>query len=350
MTRFCFTLFYSLFGLFSTTPSLALPSDALLHQLNAQVLRVQVARANGSFGLGSAVVIAKNQVVTNCHVIADAQNIMVVNNAMPLPVSAIKPDWHHDLCILKVNDLDAPIAKMGSSKNLKYEQSVFTIGYPNFVAHPSSTFGVIKGLYPMDGSMVIRATSSFGLGASGGGVFDDEGNLVGVITLKSPGKNAYYYYLPLEWVQALLNQPEQAVTAKPGKAFWALSEDKWPFFMQVVQPFLTENWDALLRIANKWAMLEPNTAESWFYLAVAEYAIKDTQKAEAHMQKVVAMNSQHTQALYYLGLMAEESGKHTLALTYVALLNNLDEAIASQLELKTLETKPITPFWGAAPI
>ena len=104
--------------------------------------------------------------------------------------------------------------------------------------------------------------------------------------------------------------------------------------MQVVQPFLTENWDSLLQIANKWAKEEPNTAESWFYLAVAEYATKDTQKAEAHMQKVAAMNSQHSHAIYYLGLIAKESGKHTLALTYVALLNDLDAAVATELELK----------------
>ncbi len=334
MTRFCFTLFCSaVFYLCSATSTLATPTDELVHQLDAQVLRVQVMLANGNFGLGSAVVIAKNQLVTNCHVVANANSIIVVNNGIPLPVSAIKPDWHHDLCILKVDDLDAPIAKIGSSKNLKYEQSVFTVGYPNFVAVPISTFGVVKGLYPMDDSVIIRATSTFGLGASGGGVFDDDGNLVGVITLKSPGSNAYYYNMPVEWVQALLNAPEQAISTKSEQPFWALSYDKWPYFMQVVQPFLTENWDSLLQIATKWTEQEPNTAESWFYLATAEYARNDFQKAEAHLQKVVAMNNQHSQAIYYLGLIAEESGKHTLALADVALLNNLDETVATELKL-----------------
>jgi hypothetical protein len=334
MTKLCFTVFYSaFFYLCSATSALAMPSDELLHQLNAQVLRVQVGLENGSYGLGSAVVIAKDQVVTNCHVVANATSINVVNNGAPLLVTAIKPDWHHDLCILKVENLDAPIAKIGSSKNLKYEQSVFTIGYPSFLPVPTSTYGVVKGLYPMDDSVVIRATSTFGLGASGGGVFDDEGNLVGVITLKSPGSNAYYYNMPVEWVQTLLNQPEQAINAKSEKPFWALSYDKWPYFMQVVQPFITENWESLLQIATKWTEQEPNTAESWFYLATAEYAANDTQKAEAHLQKVVAMNNQHSQAIYYLGLMAEESGEHTLALTNVALLNDLDETVATQLKV-----------------
>lgn len=208
MTKLCFSVFHStLLYLGFTTSALASPTDALVRELDAQVLRVQVGLANGGYGLGSAVVVAKNQVVTNCHVVAKANSIAVINNGMPLSASAIKPDWHHDLCILKVDGLDAPVAKIGSSKNLKYEQSVFTISYPNFVAMPVNTFGVVKGLYPLDDNVIIRATSPFGLGASGGGVFDDNGNLVGVITLKSPGKAAYYYNMPAEWVQALLNTP-----------------------------------------------------------------------------------------------------------------------------------------------
>ena len=334
MPRHCFNLIYTaLLSLCWGASALAAPSTQLVQQLNAQVLRVQTGLANGSFGLGSAVVIAKNQVVTNCHVIANASSINVVNNGAPLAVSAIKADWRHDLCILKVDNLSAPIAKIGSSKNLKYEQSVFTIGYPSFVAKPSSTYGVVKGLYPMDGSVVIRATSSFGLGASGGGVFDDAGNLVGVITLKSPGRDAYYYNMPVEWLQTLLKQPELAINAKSEKPFWAVSYDKWPYFMQVVHPYITENWDSLLQIASQWVKLEPNTAEAWFYLASAEYATKDIQNAEAHMQKVVLMNRHHSQAIYQLGLMANESGKRTLAMTKVALLNDLDATAASQLKL-----------------
>ena len=334
MTRRYFTVLYSaLFYMCSATTSLAMPTDEMVYQLNAQVLRVQVGLANGGFGLGSAVVIAKDQVVTNCHVVADANSIVVINNGAPHVATAIKPDWHHDLCILTIENLDAPIAKIGSSKNLKYEESVFTIGYPHFQAVPSSTYGVVKGLYPMDDSVIIRATSSFGLGASGGGVFDDAGNLVGIITLKSPGSNSYYYNMPVEWVQALMNTPEQTIGAKSDKPFWAASYDKWPYFMQVVQPYLTENWDSLLQIATKWSQNEPNTVESWFYLATAEFAAKEYDKAEAHLQKVVAMNHQHSQAIYYLGLVAEQTGHHAVALSNVALLDNLDETAATQLKV-----------------
>ena len=314
-------------------PVAAAPTNELLQRINTQVVRVHVALANGGYGVGSGVVVAKDQVVTNCHVVANATNISVVSGGESYAVSAIKPDWHHDVCIVKVEGLNAPIATIGSSKNLKYEQSVFAIGYPDFSPATCATFGFVKGLFPMDDSVIIRATSTFRQGASGGGVFDDDGNLVGVITLKSPGRNAYYYNMPVEWVQALLTKPEQAINSKSELPFWAEAQEKWPYFMRVVQPYLTEDWQALLTVATKWTELEPNSTDAWFYLAVAEYATKNSVNAEEHLRKVVAMNGQHSQAIYYLGLIAEESGKHSEALTKVALLTTLDVVAADQLKL-----------------
>ncbi|MFM9835070.1 MAG: trypsin-like peptidase domain-containing protein [Methylophilaceae bacterium] len=314
-------------------PVEAAPTDELLQKINAHVVRVQVALANGAYGVGSGVVVAKDQVVTNCHVIANATNIGVVSNGENFSVSAIKPDWHHDVCILKVEGLNAPVATIGSSKNLKYEQAVFAVGYPDFSMSPCATFGFVKGLFRMDDSVVIRATSTFRQGASGGGVFDDDGNLVGVIALKSPGRNAYYYNLPVEWVQALLSKPEQAINTNSELPFWAENEQKWPYFMRVVQPYLTEDWQALLTVASQWAAQDPNSSEALFYLAAAEYATNDISNAENHLHQVVAINKRHSQAIYYLALIAEENGKHTEALNNVALLDHLDVTTADQLKL-----------------
>ena len=332
MAKFHLALLYSAFFFGLATDIQAKPSDDMVHQLNAQVLRVQVGLANGRYGLGSAVVIAKNEVVTNCHVVADASNIVVINNGAPHVATAIKPDWRHDLCILTIENLDAPIAKIGSSKNLRYEEPVFTIGYPHFLAVPTSTYGVVKGLFPMDDSVIIRATSGFGLGASGGGVFDDDGNLVGIITLKSPGSHSYYYNMPVEWVQALMDKPAQAINAKSELPFWASTTKRWPYFMQVVHPYLTQDWPALLKVANQWTQAEPNTVESWFYLAAAEYAANDLVQAQAHLQKVVELNKQHSQAIYYLGLIAEKNGQHSVAMHKLALLDQLDASAATQLK------------------
>ncbi len=89
--------------------AVAMPQDRLLHELNAQVLRVEVKHNNGSNGFGSAVVIAKDQVITNCHVVTDAKNIKLLAHGEALSATAVKPDWYHDLCILTVENLEIQI-------------------------------------------------------------------------------------------------------------------------------------------------------------------------------------------------------------------------------------------------
>ncbi|HQN64272.1 MAG TPA: trypsin-like peptidase domain-containing protein [Methylophilus sp.] len=299
----------------------AMPADELVQELGNSVLRVHVNLPDGKHGLGSAVVIAKGEVITNCHVVNDATDITVIHKGEPYVVTAIKPDWHHDLCMLKVESLDAPVVKMGSTKNLHYEESVFTVGYPGETTQPVTTYGEVKGLFPMDGSMVMRATSTFRLGASGGGAFDDSGNLVGIITLKSKGSQAHYYYMPVEWVKTLMNKPAQTLGVKSEKPFWALASENRPYFMQVVQPYVNQDWKSLLKVAQQWVQAEPDTPESWFYLAAAEYAAKDFDKASVHLNQVLALNHEHRLAGDYLAKIMEMTGKSANASQRVALLN-----------------------------
>lgn len=333
MTRFIFAFVGVTIGLMNTSASWAMTTDELMQQVSAHVVKVQVGLANGGYGLGSGVVVAKDQVVTNCHVIANAASVSVNANGENFRASTLKPDWHHDLCILKVEGLNVPVANLGSSEQLKYEQAVYTVGFAGSSPRPNGTFGYIKGLYPMDDSVVVRASNTFRLGDSGGGMFDEAGNLVGIITVKSPGHNAFYYNMPVEWVQRLLDKPEQSIVGESELPFWAEAQEKWPYFMKVVQPLKTENWQELNKLAIQWSEKEPANTEALFYRAVAEYSLKDSIDAEQHFNQVIAKNSNNSSALYYLGLIAEENGKHIEALNMVAALNVLDETTASELKV-----------------
>ncbi len=315
-----------------TNVAFAIPTEAMVNEVTKHVIKVQVKLKSGNDGMGSGVVIAKDRIVTNCHVVANATSINVLVGNQSYTASAVTPDWYHDICLLKVEGLNAPIVKMGMSQNLEYQQSVFAIGYPNRSTKPVTSHGYVKGLLPMDDSVIVRASSAFERGQSGGGLFDDEGNLIGVITLKSPGKDAYYYNMPVEWVQALLDKPEDAINSNAEPAFWATPSEKWPFFMQVVHPYLTRQWTKLLSVATQWTLHEPNNTEAWFYLAVAEYSVDDLENAETHLRKVTANNANHSQAIYYLALIAEKNGKHNEALTNVALLTTLDANAANKLK------------------
>lgn len=316
-----------------STLLMAEPSDALVQELNSRVLRVQVGLKNGQYGLGSGVVVAENQVVTNCHVVANASSISVVSGGASYHAVGVKPDWAHDVCILQMEDLPLTPVTMKSSRELKYEQPVFNIGYPSFVAVPVSSSGVVKGLFSMDDSVIVRASSSFRQGASGGGLFDETGALVGLITLKSPGKDAYYYYMSVDWVQALISKPAGPIVVKSELPFWGKPAAQWPYFMKVVYPYLHQDWKSLKVIAEQWTTQEPHANEAWFYLAAAEYETRDLAMAEQHLHRVVSMNDQHSQAFYYLGMIAENRGDHGEALASVDTLSHLDSEKAEELKV-----------------
>jgi len=283
-----------------------------MDQLNTKVLRVQVELKNGHEGLGSGVVVAKNQVVTNCHVVSGAKNVNVISNGVKLAATAVKPDWKHDVCMLVVENLDVEPVTIRNSQELAYEQSVYTIGFPRDTTVATTALGVVKALFPMDDAVIMRATNPFQVGASGGGAFDDDGNLIGLITLKSPGSKAFHYYMATEWVTALLAQPALPVTTASAKPFWATAKAEWPHFMKVVHPYLSRDWNTLEKIAREWVKAEPETNEAWFYLAAAEYAKHNLTNADTHMHRVVSHNHQHSAAMFYLGLIAEKSGEHEL--------------------------------------
>lgn len=324
MARLFAALLFS-FGVSSVAWSLT--TDEFVHKISQHLVKVYVAFPNG-YGMGSGVVIGSDQVVTNCHVVAEAQAVNVMVNDQSLPATALKADWHHDLCILKINglaQLSVPVANIGSSEKLKYEQPVYSIGFANNSPRANATFGYVKGLYPLDDSVVVRASNPFRLGDSGGGVFDENGNLVAVIAVKSPGRQAFYYNMSVEWVKKLLDAPEQSIVSQSKPAFWAEAPEKWPFFMRVVHPFKTGDWAKLSEIAAEWNEKEPNTLEATFYQAVAEYGLKKTDFAELHLKQVVSLNQQHSGAMYYLGLIAEEGGKHAEALEMVAMLDHLQD-------------------------
>lgn len=310
------------------------PSDELVYALKATVVKIRVILPNGHYGVGSGVVVAKDQVITNCHVVANAQAINVIKFGESHRAQSLKADWEHDLCIVGFDGLNTPVATLGESTSLQYEQSVFTISFPNNSPRPLTTYGAVKALYPMDDSVIIRTNSDFRLGASGGAMFSDEGKLVGIITLKSPGRNAFYYNMPVEWIKNLLKQPEVAINTKSELPFWDAPEEKRPYFMRVVQPLQTKDWLTLKKLSNEWLQAEPKTSEALNYLAIAEYNLKETKNAEQHFGQLYAQNNQHAGALLHLGMIAADSGNTEEAMKTATLLDKLDKDAANQLNEK----------------
>ncbi len=312
----------------------AQPNMAQLLSLNLSMVQVSVELASGGTGTGSGVVIDEQHVATNCHVLANARGVSVAKYGAGHQPVALKADWKHDLCLLKFTKLPFPAVALKDSATLEYEQEVFVISYPNDTNVPQPSYGSVKALYPLDGSVIVRSDAAFSLGSSGGALFDQDSNLIGITTFKSPGRNAYYYSLPVEWIKQLISSPDLVKLTADEPPFWSLPEPDRPFFMRVVIPYQNQDWQDVLTIAQAWAKQEPENADAMYYLGLAEYELNKTEAAGRHLNQAVAINPRLLDAHVTLAQLAIDAGDKSRASEIRDLVATLNADEAEMLSNK----------------
>ncbi|BCM25302.1 trypsin-like peptidase domain-containing protein [Methyloradius palustris] len=330
------SLTISLFTLFSysTMPLLtfAQPSQEEIFKINESIVQVNAEFKNGSRGSGSGVVIAKDYVVTNCHVLADAVGVNIEKVRESYAPVSLQADWKHDLCLLKFEALPLSPVPMKLSKDLQNEQEIFLLGYPNDAQVPQVSYGSITALYPYDGSIVIRSSAAFAQGSSGGALFDQNFNLIGITTFKSPGrKQPYFYSLPVEWIKKLFDLPAQQSLHATENPFWNYAENERPFFMQIVIPYQQSQWSELFKLASAWCEKEPDSASAWFYLGVAEYHQSHQDQAIIDLKKSTDLNPRNIEAYTQLAKIALDAGDKTEAQRMADIIAGIDPDQAEDL-------------------
>lgn len=104
--------------------------------------------------LGSGVVLSKDEIVTNCHVVEKSATLSVRNRGREYSATLKHSDYDHDVCSLNVTGFDAPAAVLGSTKPLKVGQKVFAIGAPQGLELTLSE-GIISSLREVTGGRYL---------------------------------------------------------------------------------------------------------------------------------------------------------------------------------------------------
>ncbi|MBQ8073446.1 MAG: trypsin-like peptidase domain-containing protein [Clostridia bacterium] len=159
------------------------------------------------YGSGSGVVVAKEYVMTNYHVVEDASSLEVSvereGQSEPDLFSAVvaASDTDLDVAVLYVAGLDLEPVALGDSDALQVGDLVFNVGNP-IGFNKTVTAGIISGLnreistgtstdkYGRVSDVVntmIQTDAAINSGNSGGGMFDLNGQLIGIPTLKYTG-------------------------------------------------------------------------------------------------------------------------------------------------------------------
>ncbi|MEO8156776.1 MAG: serine protease [Betaproteobacteria bacterium] len=246
---------------------------AVFGKVAASVVRVVAKVPNSdSTSFGSGVVLPEGRVVTNCHVIPGDGRVVVMQGAQGTEVERGPGDSAADLCVLHSAALTTPSAQTATARSLEVGDEVAAIGFGGGGARSISS-GRVTALYPYRNGLVIQTTAAFRQGASGGGLFDSHGNLVGITTFyKRNGADSTFFAIPVEWVDSLSTSAGIEPNPSP---FWMRVRGDQPLFLQVAGYEADGKWTEMEAAARLWTREEPGQAQSWDALGRALMALGD---------------------------------------------------------------------------
>ena len=160
---------------------------------------------------GSGFVIdADGQILTNYHVIQNAERIMVKfsdGRSLQARVLGIDPDT--DIALVKVDAKNLPVAPLGDSETLRVGEWVCAIGNPLAYEH-TVTVGVVSylGRKLFDSSLdnYIQTDAAINFGNSGGPLINGRGEVVGINSAISQRASNIGFAVPINEARAILPQ------------------------------------------------------------------------------------------------------------------------------------------------
>ena len=151
-------------------------------------------------GAGSGVIISSDGYILTCaHVVDGTSTITVTIGDKDYTATLVGEDTTSDIAVIKIDADGLTPATVGNSDSLKVGQSVMAVGNPLGELGGTVTGGMISALnrsVTIQGSSsvntmsLIQMDASVSPGNSGGGLFNMNGELVGIVNAKSSSSDA----------------------------------------------------------------------------------------------------------------------------------------------------------------
>ena len=274
---------------------------AVFEKAKKSVVVVRVFDVNDTqLGQGSGVITAENEVTTNCHVVENAARVEVVTPGEEKPIAAevANGDVGRDLCLLSAKGL-TNVATIRKAKDLTVGENVYAVGSPQGLEF-SISGGIVSQLRSLgEAPPLIQTDAAISEGSSGGGLFDREGNLVGITAFYYKDGQNLNFAIPSEWIaDARLNQSLFSESESASQISALASLD---FFVKAWELQEAEDWNGMLAHCKRWTESAPEDAIAQFFLGVAYGNLGHYDDAISAYREALRINPEDAYAWFNLG-------------------------------------------------
>ncbi|NTU58978.1 MAG: tetratricopeptide repeat protein [Chlorobiaceae bacterium] len=248
--------------------------------------------------IASGVIMPNGDVATNHHVIQKAARLAVVYNGKSFSAKPRYSDQERDICMLEVPGLKAPRAVIGNSRALKIGSRVYAIGSPRGLELTLSD-GIISGFREVDGGYFIQTTAPISSGSSGGGLFDEEGCLIGLPTFFLTEGQQLNFAVPVEWVLEIPKR-QNSIAIK--------AQSNTERLKKTIILEQKKDWLGMLRECSLWIKAHPKSSDAWYCSGLAYSRIGDIPNAIKAFKYALQIHPCNSAAWNDLGVAYGYSG------------------------------------------
>ncbi|HRD93050.1 MAG TPA: tetratricopeptide repeat protein [Accumulibacter sp.] len=300
----------------------ALSPEQVFARVSPAVVTVRTFDDQGAeIAQGSGVVVAPEQVATNCHVLRESSLIRVetaatgaagaVDNEGKAGAPGLASRWTRsdatrDVCLLSVDGLRARPVALRKADSLVVGERVLAIG--NALGFGlSASAGLIVATQMADGNARLVTSAAVSPGSSGGGLFDLEGRLIGLTTAILGTGQRLNLVLSADGVDQLQvrGQLPAPANAVPGP------EPRWLADGDALT--VAADWQGLEAHARRWIGSQPTSAPARVVLARALSETGRREEAAAALDAALELDPHYANGWDQKALLLDRQGNRSAA-------------------------------------
>lgn len=305
--------------------------DLVAHIKPAVVYIMTTIRGKKEIGQGSGFLVRSDQIISNWHVVEDAQEILVrtAQGDMLKVKSIIATDRVHDLALLQ---LEGPVGGISpldiASSSPREGEYVVVVGNPKGLGWSNSDGRVSSIRELRSGLRLLQITAPVSPGSSGSPVVNTRGQVVGVVVGAKEGGENLNFAIPSEYIAKLYSDssdrasllPTQRTSAAPtnksvledadGEISPAALKMSRSFYYQGSALQSNNDCKGALPLFEKAVVVNPKFADAWFSFAYCQAELGRPIASIENYKKVIQLRPDMYDAHWNLALLYFDSKQY----------------------------------------